>query len=175
MIDTSLSRRRAVVTAGAGGLGLVIAERLVAEGAVVFVCDLDDRALAALPPAIVGANVDVADPDAVDAWLGPIVADGIDILVNNAGIAGPIAQIEDVATADWRRCLAVGLDGQFFCARRADPALITARCFDAIIAYAGSGGLRQFWRDHPELCVRLPVNDPDVLRDVDTPDQYSAD
>lgn len=33
------------------------------------------------------------------------------------------------------------------------------------------GGLRQFWIDHPELCVRLPVDDATVVRDIDTPDQ----
>ena len=129
-----------MVTAGAGGLGLVIAERLVAEGAAVFVCDLDGEALAALPPAIVGAQVDVADPDAVDAWLGPIVADGIDILINNAGIAGPIAAIEDVGTEDWRRCLAVGLDGQFYCARRAVPAM-KRRKAGVIVNIASTAGI----------------------------------
>lgn len=33
------------------------------------------------------------------------------------------------------------------------------------------GGLRQFWHDHPELCVRLAVDDASVVRDVNTPDQ----
>ena len=45
------------------------------------------------------------------------------MLVNNAGIAGPTAAIEDVSPEDWRRTLAVNLDGQYLCARRAVPML----------------------------------------------------
>jgi NAD(P)-dependent dehydrogenase (short-subunit alcohol dehydrogenase family) len=126
-VNTDLTGQRAVVTAGAGGLGLVIAKHLAAEGASVFVCDVVDEALAALPPDIDGALVDVADPDAVDAWLTPIVSGGIDILINNAGIAGPTAPIEDITTEEWRRCLTTDLDGMFFCARKAVPAMKQAR------------------------------------------------
>ena len=139
-METSLSGKRAAVTAGAGGLGLAIAERLVAEGARVFVCDIDDQALAALPPAIVGAKVDVAEPNAVDQWLGPIAAGGIDFLINNAGIAGPTAAIEDIATEDWRRCLAVGLDGQFYCARNVVPAMKRRRT-GAIVNISSTAGV----------------------------------
>ena len=88
-MDTRLDGQRAVVTAGAGGAGLVIAAALAAEGATVFVGDIDEAEIAALPADLTGTILDVADAAAVAAWLDPIVAEGIDILVNNAGIAGP--------------------------------------------------------------------------------------
>ena len=122
-MDTRLDGRRAVVTAGAGGLGLVIARTLAGEGATVFVCDIDEEALANLPGAVEGARVDVADPDAVADWLDPIAAAGVDLLVNNAGIAGPTKPLEEITPDEWRRCLAVGLDGQFHCARRVSPVM----------------------------------------------------
>ncbi|WP_282606886.1 SDR family oxidoreductase [Pelagibius sp. Alg239-R121] len=122
-MNTELTGKRAVVTAGAGGSGLVIAQGLAAEGAEVFVCDVDETAIGNLPESLTGSFVDVSDPDAVDAWLAPIVADGIDILINNAGIAGPTAAIEDITTEDWRRCLTIDLDSQFFCTRAVVPAM----------------------------------------------------
>jgi NAD(P)-dependent dehydrogenase (short-subunit alcohol dehydrogenase family) len=51
---------------------------------------------------------------------------GLDALVNNAGIAGPTGGVEDIVPAEWRRCIDVGLTGQFLCARRAVPMLKAA-------------------------------------------------
>ena len=123
---TDLSGQRAVVTAGAGGLGLVIANTLRREGADVYVCDVVPEAVHSLPDGIFGSVVDVADPEAVDAWLVPIVSDGVAILVNNAGIAGPTAPIQDITTDDWQRCLRVDLDAMFFTARRVIPPMKAA-------------------------------------------------
>ena len=122
-MDTHLGARRAVVTAGAGGLGREIARALAREGAEVLVCDIDQAALAALPAGVEGALVDVADAGAVAAWLGPIADAGLDVLVNNAGIAGPTKPLERITRDEWRRCLEVGLDGQFLCARQVVPAM----------------------------------------------------
>ena len=139
-MDTRLDGRRAAVTAGAGGVGRVIASRLAGEGADVFVCDIDAAAIAALPEDINGARVDVADPDQVDTWLGPIAGDGIDILVNNAGISGPTAPIEDIGVENWRKCLAVCLDSNFFCARRVIPSMKDKKA-GAIVNIASTAGL----------------------------------
>jgi molybdenum cofactor cytidylyltransferase len=54
------------------------------------------------------------------------------------------------------------------------PVLIPRRVFDDILSYNGPGGVRQFWRDHPDRCRRLQVDDPAVIHDLDTPDQYGA-
>ena len=139
-MDTRLDGQRAVVTAGAGGLGLVIARTLAVEGASVYVCDTDESALADLPDRLEGARVDVADAEAVAAWLDPIAEAGIDILINNAGTAGPTKPIERITRQEWRRCLAVGLDSQFHCARRVIPGM-KARRAGAIINIASTAGI----------------------------------
>ena len=51
---------------------------------------------------------------------------GLDALVNNAGVAGPTGGVEDIDPDEWRRCIDVGLTGQFLCARRAVPLLKAA-------------------------------------------------
>jgi CTP:molybdopterin cytidylyltransferase MocA len=52
------------------------------------------------------------------------------------------------------------------------PVLIPPNVAKLICGYEGVGGLRQFWLDRPELCLRLPVDDPGVVFDVDTPSDY---
>ncbi len=61
--------------------------------------------------------------------------------------------------------------------RGGHPVLIPPAVAKQICGYEGPGGLRQFWIDCPHLCVRLPVDDPGVVLDVDTQadyDLYSA-
>lgn len=122
----SLSGQRAFVTAGAAGIGRATVDTLARLGAHVATCDIDETALATLPESIERWHCDVADRAALDAVLDRIVPDGLDILVNNAGIAGPTKLVEDITDEEWRRCLAVGLDSQFFCIRRAVPAMKSA-------------------------------------------------
>ena len=87
MLKTNLDGKRAVVTAGGSGLGLVIAETLSQAGADVYVCDIDPESIENLPAHLKGTAVDVSDPDAVEDWRLSIVVDGVDILINNAVIS----------------------------------------------------------------------------------------
>lgn len=115
--------QRVLITAGAGGIGRVIAESYAAQGAQVFVCDIDAAAVADLPDGITGQVVDVTDEAALDAWLDAGLAQlgGCDVLVNNAGIAGQAGPIEDLDLAHWKTCLAVNLDAQMLTCRRVAP------------------------------------------------------
>ncbi len=119
---------RALVTAGAAGIGRVIAETLHSQGARVYVCDIDRQALTECRTALpdVGAMfADVADVNQVDRLFDEVEAafGGLDVLVNNAGVAGPTAGVEAIAPEEWDRTVAVNLNGQFYCARRAAPLL----------------------------------------------------
>lgn len=127
-MDLQLQGHRVMVSAGAGGIGLAIARAFVREGARVSVCDVDDAALAALAtsdPALHAMRCDVADRAAVAAWFGAALGHlgGLDTLVANAGIAGPTGRVDAIDPAEWDRCLAVDLTGQFNCVRLAVPAL----------------------------------------------------
>jgi len=52
------------------------------------------------------------------------------------------------------------------------PAIVPAGLVPSILNFTAAGGLRQFWLDRPELCMRLPVDDAGVVVDVDTPSDY---
>jgi NAD(P)-dependent dehydrogenase (short-subunit alcohol dehydrogenase family) len=139
-----LSGLRVLVTAGAGGIGLAIAERLMAEGARVQICDVDGNALEAFCtryPQAFACHADVADAGACEALVGQARANlgGLDALVNNAGIAGPTGGVEDIDPGDWRRCIDVCLTGQFLCAHFAVP-LIKAAGGGAVVNMASVAG-----------------------------------
>lgn len=128
MTNGSLEGQRAIVTAGASGIGRAIAETLKAGGARVAVCDIDEEAIAAFRianPDSLAVPCDVADPVAVSRALPMMLDDlgGFDILMNNAGSAGPTAWVEDIAPEDWLRTVDINLNSQFLFIRGVVPTM----------------------------------------------------
>ena len=141
-----LAGKRALITAGASGIGRVMAMRFADEGARVHVCDISDHALDAFRrerPGIGATRADVAAPDDVAQLFEEAAAalGGLDILVNNAGIAGPTAPVEDVTPDEWRQTMAVNIDGQFHCVRLAVPLLRAAGGGSIVNASSSAGRL----------------------------------
>lgn len=151
-----LKGKRAAITAGASGIGLAIAKALLAEGADVFVSDVNDAALSDLPAGIHGSTVDVSDSQQISAWLDEVTHDGLDILINNAGVAGPTGNVEDISDEDWRACLAIGLDSQFFCARAVIPTMKQQRS-GAIINLSSTAGLLGMPGRTPYTAVKFAI------------------
>jgi NAD(P)-dependent dehydrogenase (short-subunit alcohol dehydrogenase family) len=130
-MDLRLDGKRAVLTAGAAGIGRVTLQTFVDAGASLVTCDVDQAALDRLRgelPQVPAIPADVAEPADVDRLFELALEQlgGLDILINNAGIAGPTGPIEEIAPDDWRRTLEVNLTGQYLCARRAVPHLRAA-------------------------------------------------
>ncbi|MEL6806955.1 MAG: SDR family oxidoreductase [Pseudomonadota bacterium] len=115
---------RVLITAGASGIGLAMAQAFAGRGDEVWVTDVDAAALAALPKGITGRHCDAVDEDRLVEVMGEIGA--LDVLCANAGIAGPTARVEDVDLADWRTCVSVNLEGAFLAAKHALPSMKTA-------------------------------------------------
>jgi NAD(P)-dependent dehydrogenase (short-subunit alcohol dehydrogenase family) len=115
--------RRVLVTAGASGIGLVVARRFAAEGDRVFVTDVDAGALGALPDGLAGAEVDVADEGAMAALAARLKGDwgGLDVVCANAGIKGPTARVTETPLEGWRDCMGVNLEGAFLTAKHMLP------------------------------------------------------
>ncbi len=143
-----LDGKRVVVTAGGAGIGRATALAFLAQGARVHVCDVDAQALDALrdeAPELGVTFADVADEAAVERLFEDVEAalGGLDILVNNAGISGPAGAIEALSLEDWRRTLAINLDGQFLCLRRAVP-MLKAAGGGSIVNLASAAGVMGF-------------------------------
>ena len=122
-LTVRLDGLRVAITAGAAGIGRVMADGFAACGARVFLCDVDREALAACPHPSVFADVESAE--GCDAFMDAALSrlGGLDALLNNAGIAGPTARVEDVSPEALSRTLKIDLEAMFHCARRAVPAL----------------------------------------------------
>lgn len=126
--DMGLQGKRVLITAGASGLGLTMAESFLAHGSRVWITDIDAAALEKATmqyPALRAAHSDASSEEDVDRLFEKIAAEegGLDVLINNAGIAGPTGNVETLSKADWDKTLAVNITGQFLCARRAVPLL----------------------------------------------------
>lgn len=132
MFRDRFTDRRAVVTGGAAGIGLAIAARIVAEGGSVCLWDRDqgaiDQTAARLGPTASGLALDISDWDAVRSAAEETQRrlGGIDILVCSAGITGPNLTTWDYPVEDWRRVMAVNLDGLFYCNKAVVPAMRSA-------------------------------------------------
>lgn len=111
--------RRVLITAGANGIGLIMARAFAAAGDQVWVTDVDATQIAALPPGLRGTVCDASDEAAMAALFAEIARDwgGLDVLCANAGIKGPTAAIEDMPLEDWHQCLGVNLDGAMIAAK----------------------------------------------------------
>jgi NAD(P)-dependent dehydrogenase (short-subunit alcohol dehydrogenase family) len=144
MTSTSLAGQGAIVTGGARGIGLGIAQRLALEGCRVVLWDQAfdqfDAAAAGFSPAAM-RTVDVADYKEVErAFAASEKALGtIDILINNAGINGPVAPVWEYPLDAWDRVLAVDLTGVFYCCRVAVPHM-RARSYGRIVNVASIAG-----------------------------------
>jgi NAD(P)-dependent dehydrogenase (short-subunit alcohol dehydrogenase family) len=128
-----LQNRVAIVTGAARGIGAAIAERLAQDGAFVAVADVDEPTAEAEVNRISTAGgkafavrADVSDPVSARAMAEAVVgrAGRIDILVNNAGIGGMAAPVAEYPESEWRRVLAVDLDGVFYCTRAVLPYML---------------------------------------------------
>ncbi len=138
---TAAQPNRVLITAGGAGIGHAMASAFEADGAQVWVTDVDARALAACPGTWRRSEVDSADEAGVAALFGEIerVWGGLDTLCANAGIAGPTAAVEDIDLADWRRCVSVNLEGAFLASKYAAPMLKRQRSGAIIITSSVSG------------------------------------
>jgi NAD(P)-dependent dehydrogenase (short-subunit alcohol dehydrogenase family) len=117
----------AVVTAGASGIGRVVAQALIDDGWRVLVTDIDEQAgeRTAAETGCTFFPCDMGDPDAIRAVFAAVPPVGL--LVNNAGIAGPTLPVADAPVEDWRRTLDVNLTAQFVAAQCVLPGMIAAR------------------------------------------------
>lgn len=135
--------RVAAVTGAGKGIGRVIADALVAQGARTAYLDLadptDHAALEEAPDAMY-VRCDVSDESSVDRAFATVEATwgSVSILVNNAGIFR-IASIEDTDLDSWNQMLSINLTGAFLCSKRVLPAMREAG-FGRIISIGSSAG-----------------------------------
>jgi rhamnulose-1-phosphate aldolase/alcohol dehydrogenase len=143
----ALAGRIALVTGGAGGIGLATARRLMDEGACVVICDVDREALLSAEEQLRAAyGTDVIASDWMDVTSESAISEayvkaawkfgGVDIVVSNAGIASA-ASIEETTLALWRKNMDILSTGYFLVSREA-VRLLKAQGLGGSIVFIGS-------------------------------------
>ncbi|RJS93038.1 SDR family oxidoreductase [Salinisphaera sp. Q1T1-3] len=127
-----LHDKTALITGAASGIGAAIADRFVAEGARVALVDRNEAGAGE-----VAARLNAAHPDRARVWaadvtdaerIAAVVAEAqahfgrLDILINGAGV-NVFAEPTELSAADWRRCLAVNLEGAWHAIQAVLPAM----------------------------------------------------
>src|SRR5206468_9795899 len=117
MNQLDLKGRHAVVTGGAAGIGLAIAERLAHSGAQLTLWDRDERAMQDANKIIAGGahavGVDVRDAASVERAVAKTLErmPKIDVLVCSAGITGPNTTVVEYPVDAWKQVLDINLTG----------------------------------------------------------------
>jgi 3-hydroxybutyrate dehydrogenase len=140
-----LANKTAIVTGAASGIGKEIALAFAREGAKVVIADLNKAAADAAAKEVraakgiaMGVAMDVSDEKAVNDGIAAVVKEfgGVDILVSNAGIQ-IVHPIEAYPFADWKKMLAIHLDGAFLTTKACLPHMYKSGRGGSII-YMGS-------------------------------------
>ena len=132
MNDIDLKNRTAVVTGAARGFGLAITERFLDSGAAVSMWDMDGAELAKQEKRLAARGkietrvVDVTDEAGTQlaAKESHAALGRLDILVNNAGIMGSIRRSWEYPHAEWRKVMAVNVDGVYLVSRAVLPYMV---------------------------------------------------
>lgn len=155
-MQISLEGKRAFVTAGGAGMGRATALAMYELGATVFTCDIDSTGLANLPSEITSWSCNVANSAELNTVFDEFLPDGLDFMINNAGVAGPTALVEDVTDEEWRQCMAVCIDAQFYCARRVVP-VFKAQQSGVIINLVSGAGILGYPTRSPYAAAKWAV------------------
>jgi NAD(P)-dependent dehydrogenase (short-subunit alcohol dehydrogenase family) len=139
--------QRVLITAGAAGIGREFARAFAKNGARVYVCDIDEKALAAIAkeiPGLVARRCDMASRAEIERMVPEAIASlgGLDVLINNAGIAGLTLPVADYPPDDWDKVVAVNLTAMFDVSRLAIPHLKKSKagCIINMSSIAGRYG-----------------------------------
>lgn len=126
----NMTGKNCIVTGAASGIGKAIALKYISDGANVAIADLKldaaqavaDELTAMGPGRAIAIEMDVTDEDAVNAGVQKTVDDlgSVDVLVSNAGIQ-IVHRIEDFPFAEWKKMLAIHLDGAFLTTKACLP------------------------------------------------------
>lgn len=139
-----LEGKTAIVTGGASGFGLGIAQKFVAEGADVLIADIQETAAQTAAQALGchAALVDISDSTSVNGFAENVLSlwKSVDILVNNAGVTHFPTYLEDVTEADFDRVMAVNAKSVFLTAKAFVPGM-KMRGRGAILNVASTAGL----------------------------------
>lgn len=135
-----------------------MAEAFDAQGAHVWIADIDQQALTECPEHWQKTCLDVTNENDVAALFGQLEQQwgGLDTLCSNAGIAGPTAKLADIPLDEWQRCVSVNLEGAFLFSKYAAP-LMKAQQSGCLLFTSSTAGIYGFPNRAPYAAAKWGI------------------
>ena len=143
----SLHNKKIVISAGASGIGWATAKICLSKGAIVYLCDIDDKSLNKIKKhpltnkKLFAYECDASDEDEVSGFFNQInkKTKKIDALINNVGVAGPTGTVEKLSSDDWEKTLKINVISHFYFTKLAIPMLKKNKGGSIINISSGAG------------------------------------
>ena len=127
----SLQNKKIIISAGASGIGWATTKVCVAKGALIYLCDIDNKAINKVKKhplynkRIFVSETDASDETQVMDFFNKIRKKfkNLDALINNVGIEGPTRPIEKLNSNEWENTLHVNVNSHFYFTKQAIPLL----------------------------------------------------
>ena len=127
----SLHNKKIIISAGASGIGWATAKVCVAKGALIYLCDIDQKAINKVKKhplynkRIFVSKTDASNETQVMDFFNKIKKKfrNLDALINNVGIEGPTRPIEKLNSNEWENTLHVNVNSHFYFTKQAIPLL----------------------------------------------------
>ena len=143
----SLNNKKIIISAGASGIGLATAKVCLSKGAIVYLCDIDNKSVKNLKKhplnnkRLFVFECDASNEDDVSNFFDQVKkkTKKIDALINNVGVAGPTGTIEKLSSEDWEHTLKVNVISHFYFTKLAIPLLKNNKGGSIINISSGAG------------------------------------
>ena len=143
----SLQNKKIIISAGASGIGWSTAKICLARGAIVYLCDIDNKSLNKIKKhplnnkKLFSYEFDASDEYEVSNFFQQVnkKTKKIDALINNVGVAGPTGTIEKLSSEDWERTLKINVISHFYFTKLAIPMLKKNKGGSIINISSGAG------------------------------------
>ncbi len=143
----SLYNKKIIISAGASGIGWSTAKVCLSRGAIVYLCDIDNKSLNKIRKhplnnkKLFSYEFDASDEHEVSNFFQQVnkKTKKIDALINNVGVAGPTGTIEKLSSEDWERTLKINVISHFYFTKLAIPMLKKNKGGSIINISSGAG------------------------------------
>ena len=146
-MQLSLNNKKIIISAGASGIGWATAKVCLSKGAIVYLCDIDEKSLNKIKKhplinkKLFSYLCDASDESDVSNFFNKISkkTKKIDALINNVGIAGPTGTIDKLNSEDWEKTLKTNVISHFYFTKLAIPMLKKNKGGSIINISSGAG------------------------------------